>query len=56
MIRRNYLPTAVFAFALIGVALNDRVLKGSGLLPANATGNLSDVFGLLCCTPIECRR
>ncbi|MDH5671728.1 MAG: hypothetical protein OEZ06_06235 [Myxococcales bacterium] len=40
--------------ALIGLLLNDHVLKGAGLLPALLTGKLSDVLGLIVLPPLLC--
>ena len=43
----------LFAGAVLVLALNDHVFKGSGLLPAVVTGKLSDVAGLLV-APLVC--
>ena len=44
---RGALIHPAFLAALALLVLNDRVLKGSGLLPAAITGKLSDVAGLV---------
>jgi hypothetical protein len=39
MIRRDHARIGVFAFALAGLALNDHVLKGSGIFPGGVFWN-----------------
>jgi len=61
---RRALPASEFLhpvplLALATLAVNDHVLKGSGLLPAPVTGKLSDIAGfvffpLLCTALLDC--